>query len=336
MSIRSKAYIVGMANDIQPGENPEWAFVYCTMSVVPLASMTVERRIPLARSGEAFANETIPEGACFVPRILRKDATTLRVFFASEAPRQREGQTYYRDFDLRTQQFSPRIERARITTAAGTFEMQPRRYWEDAAAVGFRGERKDFGLYNVDSFKQFDGKTYMVINNFPGGQNGWSVLNDELDTFRVLGHFFSTGPEKLTEAAVNRLPDGTWMAICRQDQGTTNYMFTTSADGRTWTAPVYRDLVPNGASSKPVFEKIGSLYYLGWQESTRIDGVSRSVFNIEVSRDGKEWKRRYRFESPKSFQYPSLHEYRGEIFLTVTQGDSSPTRKERILFGKLE
>ena len=37
-----------------------------------------------------------------------------------------------------------------------------------------------------------------------------------------------------------------------------------------------------------------------------------------------------------SFQYPSLHEYEGSIYLTVTPGDSSPSRKKRILFGKLE
>lgn len=334
--VDGKAYIVAMANDVQPGESAEWPFVYCTMSVVSLADMKVERRIPVARGGQAFANETIPEGACFVPRILRTNDATLRVFFASEAPRQREAQTYYLDFDLRAQAFSPNIHRARIETAAGTFAMQPKRYHDDAAAQGFTGQRKDYGLYNIDSFKQFDGKTYVVMNNYPGGQNGLSVMNDSIDGFRVLGHFYSRGPEKLTEAAVNRLPDGTWLAICRQDGGTQNYMFTTSADGRTWTAPEYRELAPNGGSSKPVFEKFGSRYYLGWQESTRIDGVSRSVFNIETSTDGMRWTRRYRFESTKSFQYPSLHEYRGEIYLTVTQGDSSPSRKERIMFGKLE
>lgn len=334
--VDGKAYIVAMANDVQPGENAEWPFVYCTMSVVSLRTMQVERRIPVARGGEAFANDTLPEGACFVPRILRKDASKLRVFFASEAPRQREAHTMYRDFDLRTQTFAPWIAHARMETAAGTFEMQPRRFYDDAVAQGFGGEPKDFGLYNIDSFKQFGGKTYAVVNNYPGGQNGLAVLNDTLDTFRVLGHYYSRGKEKLTESAVNRLPDGTWMAICRQDQGTQNYMFTTSADGHTWTPPEYRDFVPNGGSSKPIFEKFGSNYYLGWQESTRVGGVSRSVFNIDVSRDGVKWTRRYRFESTKSFQYPSLHEYRGEVFLTATQGDLSPSRKERIVFGKLE
>jgi hypothetical protein len=296
----------------------------------------VERRIPVARGGQAYANLTLPEGSIFVPRILRKDANTLRVFFASEAPRKREAQSYYLDFDLRQQAFSSTPERARITTAAGTFDMQPRRFYDDAVRLGFHREPKDYGLYTIDSFKQFDGKTYVAMNNYPGGQNGLAVLNDSFDTFQVLGHFNPAGSEKLTESAVNRLPDGSWMAICRQDQGTENYMFSTSKDGRAWTPPAYRDMVPNGGSSKPVFEKFSGVYYLGWQESTRIGGVSRSVFNIDVSRDGAQWTRRYRFETTKSFQYPSLHEYRGEVFLTVTQGDSSPSRKERIVFGKLE
>lgn len=334
--VDGKAYIVAMANDIQPGESAEWPFVYCTMSVVNLATMQVERRIPVARGGQPFANHTLPEGAIFVPRILRKDATTLRVFFASEAPRKREAQTYYLDYDLRSQSFSPAIQRARITTGSGTFDMQPRRFYDDAVLHGFQREPKDYGLYTIDSFKQVDGKTYVAMNNYPGGQNGLALLNDACDTFQVLGHYNSSGPEKLTESAVNRLPDGTWLAICRQDQGTENYMFTTSPDGRLWTPPAYRDMVPNGGSSKPVLENFGGVYYLGWQEATRVAGVSRSVFNIDVSRDGVKWTRKYRFETTKSFQYPSLHEYRGEIFLTATQGDSSPSRKERIVFGKLE
>ncbi len=334
--VDGKAYIVAMANDVQPGESPEWPFIYCTMSVVSLPAMTVERRIPVSRGGQAFANHTLPEGACFVPRILQKDAATLRVFFASEAPRKREAQSYYLDFGLGKQAFSNSIGRAKIRTVAGTFDMQPRRFYDDAVAQGFARQPTDYGLYTIDSFKVFDGKTYVAMNNYPGGQNGLAVMNDAFDTFRVLGHYNPRGVEKLTESAVNRLPDGTWMAICRQDGGTGNYMFTTSADGRTWTPPAYRESVPNGASSKPMFQKFGALYYLGWQDATKVGGVSRSVFNIDVSREGVQWTRKYRFESEKSFQYLSLHEYRGEVFLTATQGDASPSRKERIVFGKLE
>jgi predicted neuraminidase len=334
--VNGKAYIVQMANDVQPGENAEWAFVYCTMSVVDVKSMTVLQRVPMARGGQAFANETLPEGSCFVPRIIQKDAKTLRTIFASEAPRKREAQSYFLDFDLEKGAFAGEVQRMKIATAAGVFEMQPRRFYDDAAAQGFGRERKDYGLYTIDSFKWFDGAAHVVMNNYPGGQNGLARLNAAMDTFAVLGHFNGAGPEKLTEAAANRLPDGTWMAICRQDGGTGNYMFTTSKDGRVWTAPAYREMVPNGGSSKPNFEKFFGVYYLGWQEKTRVGGVSRSVFNIDVSSDGVKWKRRYRFETEKSFQYVSMHAYEGAIYLTVTQGDASPSRKERILFGRLE
>jgi hypothetical protein len=94
--------------------------------------------------------------------------------------------------------------------------------------------------------------------------------------------------------------------------------------------------VPNGTNSKPTFDRFGGAYYLGWQENTHIQGVRRSVFNVDISRDGKTWERKYRFETPKSFQYPTFHEHDGVIWLSVTQGDSSPSRKERIMFGKLE
>lgn len=331
-----KAYIVAMANDVQPGENAEWPFIYCTLSVVDLATMRVERRIPVARGGQVFSNETLPEGACFVPRVLRLNPSTMRVFFASEAPGRREAQTYYRDFTFQTQSFSTSLGRARIATAAGVLDLQPEAFYKDATAAGLHPERKDYGLYNIDSFKRFNGKTYAVMNNYAGGQNAWTVLNDAKDTFQVVGHYSPGGKEKLTESAVNRLPDRTWLAICRQEGGSRNYMFTTSPDGRTWTAPEYRDIITNGESAKPIFEKFWGRYYLGWQESTRREGVSRSVFNIDVSADGEHWTRHFRFESTKSFQYPKLQEYRDEIFLTVTQGDTSSSRKERILFGKLE
>ena len=50
-----------------------------------------------------------------------------------------------------------------------------------------------------------------------------------------------------------------------------------------------------------------------------------------VSRDGETWERKYRFETPETFQYPTFREHRGAVWLCVTQG-----RKERIMFGKLE
>ena len=334
--VGDRAYVVAMANDVQPGENPEWPFVYATLSVVNLKTLAVEKFVPLARGGQVFENETLPEGACFVPRIIRKDDKTLRCYFASEAPRQRQGQTYYLDFDTDRMAFESRIHRARIKTAAGVFEMQPRPFYDDAVAHGFTREPKDYGLYMIDSFKVFDQRTYAVVNNYPAGQNALAVLNPEMDTFEVLGHFNLPGGVKLSESAVNRLPDGTWLAICRQEGGTGNYMFSTSKDGKSWSTNEYRSFVTNGTNSKPTFDKFFGIYYLGWQEATRVNGVSRSVFNIDVSVDGVNWERKYRFESVKSFQYPTFRAYQGTIYLTVTQGDTSESRKERIMFGKLE
>jgi hypothetical protein len=94
--------------------------------------------------------------------------------------------------------------------------------------------------------------------------------------------------------------------------------------------------VKKGAASKPTFDKFNGLYYLGWQESTQIDKVSRSVFNLDVSQDGKTWERKYRFETTKSFQYPTFVEANGQVWLCVTQGDTDASRKERIMFGRLE
>lgn len=331
-----RAYVIAMVNDVRDGESPEWPYIYVTLSVVNLKTLAVEKIIPVARAGQAFDNETLPEGACFVPRIVKKDARTLRCFFASEAPGHRQAQTYFLDFDMSGMSFERSIHRARIKTAAGLFDMQPQPFYADAAAQGFSREPKDYGLYFIDSFKAFEGKTYAVLNNFAGGQNALAVLNPEANTFEVLGHFNQPGELKLTEAAVNRLPDGTWMAICRQEAGNQNYTFATSRDGRLWSNNEYRAFVPNGTNSKPSFEKFFGIYYLGWQEATRINGVSRSVFNIDVSVDGLRWERKYRFETEKSFQYPAFREYQGAIYLTVTQGDSSESRKERIMFGRLE
>ncbi|MDV7403076.1 hypothetical protein RZS08_67250, partial [Arthrospira platensis SPKY1] len=59
------------------------------------------------------------------------------------------------------------------------------------------------------------------------------------------------------------------------------------------------------------------------------------MFNVDISRDGVSWERKYRFESPHSFQYPTFHEHEGVIWLTVTQSDHKGS-SDRIMFGKLE
>jgi len=331
-----KAYIVAEANDTKAGEAADWPEIYVTMSIVDLKTLKLERVMTFAHGGAVFANETLPAGACFVPRIIQKDERTLRCYFASEAPKQRQSQMWFIDYDLKRGLFANTIHKVKLTTKAGTFDMQPQYFHADAKVNGFQRTPVDFGLYIFDSFKVIDGQTYVTLNNYPGAQNALATVNAELDTFEVLGHFNEPGAMKLTESAAHRLPDGTWLAICRQEGGNRNYTFSTSADGKTWSANSHRDFIPNGTSSKPTLDKFNGVYYLGWQEATQINKANRSVFNIDVSKDGKQWERKYRFETEKSFQYPAFHEHDGKIYLTVTQGDASPSRKERIMFGLLE
>ncbi|QDU64532.1 hypothetical protein Pan216_54220 [Planctomycetes bacterium Pan216] len=330
--VGDRAYIVEHDNDVQPGHGAGRR-MYCVLTIVNLKTLEVEQTIPLAKSEQAFANVTLPPGACFVPRILQLDGETLRCYFASEDGNRRQAQTWYRDFDLGSRKFEESIHKVKLKTAAGLFDMQPRHLHADAAAQGFTKPEKAFGLYLFDSFKTFDGKTYVALNNFPAKQNALAVMHDDRATVEVIGHFNEPRSQALSEAAVNRLPDGTWMAICRNDKG--NYHFTTSDDGVTWTEAKEMPFVPNGLNSKPTFDKFGDLYYLGWQEATQIDGCRRSVFNIDVSRDGKTWERKYRFETPESFQYPTFHQHDGVIWLTISQSDHKGST-DRIMFGKLE
>ena len=336
VGLNGKAYIVYMANDLQPSENPAWPFIYCALTVFDLTRGQVDDTVTFAASGMVFARAVLPAGACFVPRILRLDSTTLRCFFASESPGERESQTYYLDYDMVRGAFDRRLNRAWIQTDLGTFPMQPQALFRHAAAKGFALPQKDYGLYPIDSFKTFDGQVHAVLNNFPIGQNAWTVLSDERDRFVVLGDYFEPTDAVLTESAVNRLPGGSWVAVSRQERGDRNYMFTHSADGMHWQPHASLDLIRNGTNSKPTFDRFDGVYYLGWQEATRINGVARSVFNIEVSRDGVAWQRKYRFGSEHSFQYPTFRQAEGGIWLTVTQGDVSESRKERIMVGRLE
>ena len=329
--VGDRAYIVEHDNDVAPGHGAG-AAMYCVLTVVNLKTPAVEKTIPMAKAGQAFANVTLPEAQVFVPRIIRKDDHTLRTYFCSQ-PAKEQAVTWFRDFDLRTQTFEDSIHKARLKTAAGTFDMEPRHFHADAAAQGFTKPPVREGLYIFDSFKEFDGRRYVALNNFPGKQNALAVLNDDFATFEVIGHYNEPESQQLSESAVNRLPDGTWMAICRNDAG--NYHFTTSKDGKTWSVGQTMPFVPRGLNSKPTFDKFGGVYYLGWQENTRFRDCNRSVFNVDISRDGRTWERKYRFESPHSFQYPTFHEHDGKIWLSVTQSDHGGS-SDRIMFGKLE
>jgi hypothetical protein len=329
--VGERAYIVEHDNDVAPGHGAG-AAMYCVLTVVNLKTLKVEKTHPLAKAGQAFANVTLPDAQVFVPRIIRKDEHTLRTFFCSQPPKE-QAVTWYRDFDLRAQSFEASIHKAKLKTAAGIFDMEPRHFHAHAAALGFKRPPVNHGLYIFDSFKEFDGRHYVALNNFPGKQNALAVLRDDFTTFEVIGHYNEPQSQQLSESAVNRLPDGTWMAIVRNDGG--NYHFTSSQDGKTWTVAEPKPFVPNGLNSKPTFDRFGGVYYLGWQENTRIQNCNRSVFNVDISRDGKTWERKYRFESPHSFQYPTFHEHDGTIWLTVTQSDHGGST-DRIMFGKLE
>ena len=334
--VGDRAYVAALANNVQPGERHEWDFIYSTLSVVNLKTMTVERFITMAKSGQAFTNETLPLGACYASNVLLLKDHTLRCFFCSEQPGRGQSQMYYRDFNLQTQTFAEYVHRVKLKTSSGVFDLQPQHLHADAAKHGFSKPAKDHALSLLDSFKHFDGRTYAVLNSFINALNALTVFNEAGDTLEVVGRYNEPFELNLTESAVNRLPDGTWMAICRQEGGTQNYLFTTSRDGRTWTKAEPRDWVPNGTSSKPTFDKLGGTYYLGWQEASRVESVNRSVFNVDVSTDCVTWERKYRFESRHSFQYPAFAEHEGAVWLTVTQGDQSGSKKERIMFGRLE
>ena len=334
--VGNRAFVISEVNDRQAGEAAGWAFIYVSLSIVDLRTLLVLDTMTVARSEQAFTNETLPVGACFVPRVKQVGPQTLRCYFASEQPGRRQSQTYYRDLDLRTLVFENEIHRLKLQTAEGVFDLQPQHLYAEATKQGFKRKPVDAGLYLFDNFKQFDGQTYIAINNYLGAQQALCTINAAADTLTIVGHFNGPGEPALTEPAVNRLPDGSWLAISRKENGDQNYWFSESKDGKAWTTGGEKDFVKKGAASKPTFDKFKGLYYLGWQERATIDKVGRSIFNIDVSADGKHWERKYRFESTKSFQYPTFVQDQGSIWLCVTQGDSDPSRKERIMFGKLE
>jgi hypothetical protein len=332
-----RAYVVEHDNDIKPGHGAG-KDQYCVLTVLNTKTMIVERVVPLAKSAEAFSNESLPVGACFVPRVIQLNSTTLRCFFACEDQGGKsQSQTWYRDFDTDSLAFAPDIHRVKLKTTDGTFDMQPRYFHADAAKNGFKQPAKAFGFYLLDSFKLIDGKIHLAINNFPGAQNALATLNESRDTIEIIGHYNEPADLRLTESSVNKLPDGTWMAICRTESGDRNYVFTTSKDGKNWSKGEPRPFVVKGSNAKPTFDKFNGVYYLGWQEASRITdghGVGRYIFNIDVSLDGVYWERKYRFESKDSFQYPTFRLHRDSIWFTVTQGTGGST--DRIMFGRLE
>jgi hypothetical protein len=333
--VGDNAYIACTANDMEPGENPAWHHCYVVLMVVDKHSGQTRQTIPIAHSAQRFRNETLPPGSCFVPRVIRHAPGTLRCFFASEDPGQRQSQMYFIDFDLSHNAFEPDIHRVQIETSSGRHDLQPRYLYEEARRQGFSHPERDYGLYLFDIRSLPDG-VFVVVNNFPGAQNSLGRLSEDHSTVSLLGHIMEPASARMTESAINQLPDGSWLAILRQENGNRNYLFSTSPDGRTWSPARPREVIKAGTNSKPTLDRFGGVYYLGWQDSGQVKDAFRSMFEIDVSRDGLHWEPKYRFETDKSFQYPTFRESGGHVYLTVTQGDDSDSRKERIMFGQLE
>ncbi|MFZ4595508.1 MAG: exo-alpha-sialidase, partial [Verrucomicrobiaceae bacterium] len=181
--VGEKAYLVTEANDVKAGESAGWPFIYATLSIVNLKTLKLEKVIDFAKSEQAFENVTLPIGACFVPRIIQKDANTLRCYFTSEDPGKRQSQMWFRDFEVNSGEFMPTIHKAKLKTAAGIFDFQPQYFHSDAAAQGFTKKASDSSFFIFDSFKHFDGKLYVAINNFTGKQNALALVHDDLVTF---------------------------------------------------------------------------------------------------------------------------------------------------------
>ncbi len=337
--VGNKAYIVSTVNDIKPGHSSSTS-EYAAMSIVDLETMdVVKASLPIAKSGQSFENETLPFGQTWVPRIIQKSSNTLRVFFLSqldtiEAKKvnlEGHSKIWYQDFNLITQTFKNRIYPAKLKTSDGTFDFVPKCFHADAVTKGFKRELSNNGIFIFDSFKKFDSITYVAINNFPGRQNALAKLNETFDTFELVGHINDPYDFASSESSVNRWPDGTWVAILRTEGGDRNYAFSESVDGREWRAAEHLGFLRTGTTSKPTFNRFNNIYYLGWQDVKRINGVARSVFNVDISRDGRVWERKYRFETPDRFEYPTFKEHNGTIWLTIS-GNGQRTIK----FGKLE
>ena len=50
---------------------------------------------------------------------------------------------WYRDFDLLKNEFLHSIHKVKIKTSKGVFDMQPKYFYEDAAHIGFKKDKKN-------------------------------------------------------------------------------------------------------------------------------------------------------------------------------------------------
>ena len=325
-----KAYIVYEANDVKEGEAAEWDFVYCAMSIVDLKTGAVEVKI-ISRGEQVFANETLDTGATFVPRIIKKDENTLRIFFTSERPNVRQSLMYYIDYDVKSGTLNQNVYRMKLLTPEGKVDFTPKAYYDLAIAAGMECFSSDHSAFIFD-IMEYDGKKYVALNNFAGKQNALGMLNDTLDCISVIGHFgVGNSKVQLSESGIMRKNDGTWMSIIRNDLVSTNttyggnskdYYFSYSADGVKWSTPRTEDFCAGGTNSKPTLNNFAGTYFMGWNQ------YSRSIFNFDYSLDGENWTSLYKFAPTTSFQYPEFFMYDNEIYFTT--GD-----RAKIYFGKL-
>lgn len=224
--VGDRAYVVAAVNEREAGADATRPYVYAALSIVDLRNDRLLDMMTLARSEQAFANETLPVGACVAPRIRQVGPRTLRCWFASEQPGKRPAQAYHRDFDLGTLTFADAIHRQAPGTEKDDAESRP---WQAAFAA--------------------------------------------------------------------RQPD----------------------------------LAQTDPQADLACFEVGGVRYVGGRG---FDDASRSLYHIDVSKDGRKWERKYRFETTRSFQSPSFVESNGAVWLSVTQGDAG--RQERIMFGRLE
>tara|TARA_B110000305_G_C19412922_1_gene626441 strand:+ start:605 stop:1123 length:519 start_codon:yes stop_codon:yes gene_type:complete len=171
---------------------------------------------------------------------------------------------WYIDYDLRSGVFSKTIHKVKLKIAADTSDMKLEYFYADAKSQGFKKRPVGCGAYIFDSFKEFDGQIYLALCNYAGRQDALAKANKQLDTFEILGHYNEPQSAQLCESSVNRLPDGRWMAICRNESNDRNYLITTSKDGKSWATGKPMPSIPNGTSAKPTFDYFDGVYSLGW------------------------------------------------------------------------
>ena len=331
-----KAYVVYEANDIRANENPFWDFIYCAMSVVDLKTRSVERIYKISYSEQKFENMTLEKGCTFVPRIIKLNDETLRVFFTSESPNSRPSHCYYMDFDVKKGEFSNKINLFYLKTKDGIGEFNNKTLLDAALSSGIPARDVSAPFLNCCTFIfdifYSDDMPMAIVNAFWTGINALAKWADDFSYLEIIGFIGEHSDRfKTTESNAVKTPSGEWLAILREETKF-NYVFSESPDGVNWSKVHYSPLITNGASSKPILRKLGDRYYLGYNYSNdRNPTVMRNNFRLLRSDDCESWEEYYDFRSATTFQYPTFELCGDTIYFVASQGD-----KEQIIFGNLE